>query len=264
MTAFAFCIDKPSYVIEGSHNEFCSIHYVFNAILGLLDQYDKHEINGIAVRYEHNGFCFDTERGPNWWLYYFEPLSHMHATTDVWQRVPNYMKFIKGTETLFEMSRERKHELISRYIHVNQEMNDKVDVIIEHQYVNSFVIGLDYIRTSLPACNPNVTFEQISNAIQQVIANLPDQTPYKIFLVTNDRACLDYMQQAFPDNVIYSRVASRKDTAACAAELWLLNGLLLSRTNVFITCGSLLSKSALAFNLDVPIIELDIHWAEKE
>lgn len=249
---------KPHYIMEGSNHDKCSMLSIFNTVLALLDQYERHEINGFEVAYNNDGLYFDAQLGPNQWLYYFEPLKVMHEEPHITMRVTNYFKFIQGTLALFEMPRERKEYLIRTYIHLNQEMQERIANFTKYELQDAYVIGISYTKYDNIPAHLKITYEQMSATIQDTINTLPKGEPYKLFVNSNSKAFMSYARQKFNDVTI----VTCKQKGDNDIHTWLANIFILAQTKCIISNGSIMSKMAAGCNSQIPLIELAPHWAE--
>jgi hypothetical protein len=253
------------YVIEGSNKEFVSISYILGTAIRLLDKYENHEIAGFEMAYDQSGYYFDADKGPNWWNYYFEPLSVGDKSNCEPQRVPNYLKFMLGSETLFEMAHERKQYLIAKYIRIHPELQQKVDEIVAQQFSNNIVIGVVHYdhKISNKDYITHVTLDDIYDAINNQLKQHSGIDNYKIFLVTNDEMVVDAMRMRFQDHLICLDLVHPPAKDGKKLECWLLHLLLLTKTDIFIDTGSMLGILAKSFNMALKWIDLDIHYALK-
>jgi len=262
--------EKPYYVMEGSVDEreyYLKFFFFipFHTVINLLNGYDRHEINGFEVSYNHNGRYFDPAKGPNWWEYFFEPIKLAHQKPETIIRLPNYKKSMLAHKALYELSLERRHELIKKYIRVRSHIQEKVTDFGQRNFHNRYVVGIDYHSSSAAFINPDTSFEIMAGKTRELINQLPLGKDYAIFLSTNDAAFLEYMRQEFGDAVHCLHVISQKfNVPLIEGEVSLLNGLLLSGVDTLIESGSYLSQAAIAFNPSVRVISLDKNWIIKD
>ncbi len=83
-------------------------------IVGILDLYDKSNARGISIDFGTEGWYYEPSLGPNWWNYYFEPIT-MPIPPDATIRSfseGEQAGFSLRTQTLMPLYREK--ELIDR------------------------------------------------------------------------------------------------------------------------------------------------------
>jgi Putative papain-like cysteine peptidase (DUF1796)/Nodulation protein Z (NodZ) len=245
---------------------------VFNTVLGALDYYDRGIISGLRIDFENNGWYFDQDRGSNWWNYYFEPISlGKNNNKEEEQYFPTYQKIIFAYESQFEMSRERAHELIEKYVKIRSHIKQQVDDLWKQEFTDNLVIGIHYRGTDKLEAEP-VSYEKVVDDIKTVIANQTEKKSIKIFAATDDARFAQYIKKQFPDQIIMRDVLRsdnamgihmRSDLAPYKkGEDALIDCLLLSRCSVLIKMASNLSDCSLQFNPNMSVIRLNKSFSE--
>lgn len=246
---------------------FCA----FNMVLGALDYFDKGIISGLRIDFKEFGWYFDSEKGGNWWNYYFEPITlGANSANEEEQLFPTYQKIIFGYEALFEMSRERANELIQKYIHVLPHITKQVDDFCEEHFADSFVIGVHYRGTDKLEVDP-VSYSTVAEHIQAAMIANKDK-PMKIFVATDETRFANFIKEQFPSLVVM-RDASRSDSVTgvhmrddlkpyTKGEEAIIDCLLLSRCSLLIKMASHLSDSSCQFNPNIQVIKLNTSYSE--
>ena len=241
---------------------------VFSAVLGALNFYEKKSYAGIKIDL-CNGFYLDPERGPNWWNYFFEPINigdenALHYTFNL----ANHLVFAdKG----FHMPRHRAFELIQRYVHVKQHIQNKVDAFVQANFTEYFAIGVHHRGTDKVIEMPLVSYEKTWATLNGVIGGLTQnqKDKLKIYIATDDANFLRYMVIYIPFPVVYNDFVRSEDNTPLhygndsryhnnyqKGEEALIDCLLLSKCNFLIRPWSSLSIMADHFNPNMPVIAI--------
>lgn len=259
-----YVLTSPAY----NPGLFC----IFHTVLGALDLYDRGCITGLSIDFQDNGWYYDKEHGLNWWNYYFEPMQLGNFTNDTSKKLfPTYQKIIFAYQAQFEMSRERAHELIHKYIHVQANITQQVDNFCKEHFDDFFVIGVHYRGNDKLAEASPVSHRQIVENIKTLLLD-HSPMPIKIFVATDDAFFSTYIKEQFP-NLIVMREALRSDNSMGVhtrtdfapyqkGEDAIIDCLLLSRCSVLMKTISYLSDSSLFFNPQVPVIKLNTSYSE--
>lgn len=245
---------------------------VFNTVLGALDSYDRGYISGLSIDFEKNGWYFDERHGSNWWNYYFEPIELGNNDSCVAKKLfPTYQKIIFAYQSQFEMSRERAHELIQKYIHVRPHIMKQIDDFCSQNFENKFIIGVHYRGTDkLTEASP-ISRTDIVARINESLSEYHNKS-VKIFVATDDASFCSFIKEQFP-SLIVMRDALRSDNDMGVhtrsdldpyqkGEDAIIDCLLLSRCNVLIKMASNLSDSSLCFNPEISVVRLNVSYSE--
>jgi hypothetical protein len=253
--------------------EYHSPFTTLNMILALLNHYEEKATEGLTVDLPVRGEKYADQKGSNWWEYHFLPLSVGEKPEKL--MLPLYMTTILGLENGFEMSPERAHELITRYVRIKPETMAKIDTFVDEKFKGQTILGVYYMNQgSAEWLQPSVAHDTVLDAVEKEEKKGSGQT---LFLVTNDRQFFTKMNERFshvvfyhePTNseepaAFYHESTSKKQTAAEYEELNLVQCILLSKTNAVIGTASDLLKVVSQFNPTVPVKELDMLWLEKK
>jgi len=234
----------------------------FTMVLGSLENYEKGIYKGVWVNFGMEGLYYEPTHGPNWWEYYFKPIklgqlkgSLHHAT---WQEA-HQMAYIGGEK----LNRKRAYALIKKYIQVNDSIQAEVDQIVNHQFANTYVIGIHYRGTDKVTSGEalETNYETVLEAVEQHIA-AKNLTDFKIFIATDAEPFIDYISYRFPGKVCFQSAHRSTDDLPVhlqAKEPYqigreaLIDTLLLSRTSYLIRTPSNLSLCSTFFNPNLPV-----------
>lgn len=249
---------------QSSPGLFC----VFNSVLGALDAYDKKEISGLTVDFGTEGLYYDPKVGPNWWTYYFEPIA-IGEQTD-FKLFPQYKKTIFSLTGSFEMSLERSHELIEKYVKVKPEILSKVEKIYQEQFAGSYVLGIHYRGTDKKTDSPEVSYGEVASKAEEI---LKDRSGAKIFVATDDARFLNVMKKRFSYLTVFGLDAIRSDNGKPVhmgnsdenyrkGEEAVVDALLLARCNFLLKNSSNLSQWSRKYNPAIPTLQLNSSYYE--
>lgn len=259
-TCRLLCLESPSYIGGGGmfHN--------FNIVLGCLDLYDEHDHLGFTVDFKTSGLYYEASYGPNWWNYYFEPIAYPPRGEC---RSTVLMKYLKdeekgeiGNAAHFYMQRDRAYELITKYIHVRQEILEEVERFYnQHFLAQQFMIGVHYRGTDKEIEASRTSYETVIAEIQKYTG----EKCYKIFVATDEPSFLVKMEEAFPNRVCCIEAQRFQDRPVHYASSQcflkgkeaLIDCLLLAKSHLLIRTNSNLSAVAAYFNPVMPVITLN-------
>lgn len=244
---------------------------VFNTVIGALNYYDQGMISGLRVDFGNQGWYFDVARGNNWWNYCFEPIILGDSNDKESENLfPTYQKIAFAYDAQFEMSRERAHELIQKYVRLRPHITEHIDSFWNQYCAGSFVIGVHYRGTDKLECD-SVSYDIVIKHIQAVIAAHAEEC-IKIFVATDDAHFATYIHEQFPQQLVM-RHALRSDSLTGVhmrtdldsyqkGEDVVIDCLLLSRCSVLIKMASNVSDCSLQFNPNIQVIRLNKSYSE--
>jgi len=237
---------------------------VFTYVTGVLYEYESNDYAGIHVDFEERGCYYTPEYGPNWWEYYCRPICLGTSEGAETKRYSgyDYAMFTRFVER--DLSREQVHSLIEKYIHIRDEILEKVDEFIQNYFNDSYVIGVHYRGTDKGDDSPILSYSEVCKHIREHICSNSLEGS-KIFLATDESQFFDYMRREFGELVIaystqYSEDGSplhqNSPNPFLHGEEALIDSLLLSRTDLLIRTSSNLSLWSTYFNPQLPVIQL--------
>lgn len=266
---FQAVAEKPSFVLTSPiYNP--GFFSTFNTVIGALDCFDRDVISGLRVDFQQDGWYYDPRFGENWWDYYFEPIAlEKGISRNEEQLFPTYQKIIFAYHSQFEMSRERAHELIQKYIRIRPHIQRSVDEFCNRYFSGRYVIGIHYRGTDKLEEAAPVSYETIVQSITEVRKEHPNAL---LFLATDESRFANFMNELFAGQIIM-RNALRSDTTVgvhmCKnldpyqkGKDAILDCLLLSRCSLLIKTASNLSDCSTQFNPTIPVIKLNRSYSE--
>jgi hypothetical protein len=252
-------LDSPHY-IGGA-----GLFHNFNIVLGCLDLYDRYDYLGLTVDFKTEGLYYEEAYGSNWWNYYFEPIDLPARQAQKGAVLIKYLKDEEkgalGNGAHFYMNRERAYALITRYIRVRQEILQEVNEFYSKYLNGAFLIGVHYRGTDKNLEAEDVSYSAVADKVREYVA----ETPYKIFVATDEPEFLHYMQEEFVGTVYAidaQRIAGKPvhyTSKQCflKGKEALMDCLLLAHAHLLIRTHSNLSAVTAYFNPEVPVINLN-------
>ena len=242
------CHPKHLALINPHYEGGCTgMFSVFNYVIGCLDLFENGEFTGITLNFGEMGLYYE-KKGPNWWNYYCEPISigstALRSVSHIWGEAA---KIIYHTEC--GLSRDRVHQLISRYIHFKPYLLNMVNDFCKEFFFERPVIGVHYRGTDKDTEAKRVPYHVFKEEIEKYVAanNLES---FLIYVATDEDLFLDYMIDKFPDSVIFIPAERSIDGQALHFSTEnpyqqglesLMDCLILSRTDFLIRTSSNLS-----------------------
>jgi hypothetical protein len=251
--------NEPRYVLHSpAYNP--GMFSLFSTVLGFLDFYEE-KGSPIEVDFEKKGVYYDKKKGPNWWSYYFEPISFGKKGADAIE-ISDAQQSSFADKILSQMSREEGHRLIEKYIRIKKPLQKKIEAFANKHFKDQFVIGIHYRGTDKISESPRIEYEELYQEIDRAIT---DKTDFKLFVATDEVAFLDSISNRYKGKVVAIDAirsssgkaihASRKNAYQKGEEA-LLDCVLLSKTDLLIRTPSNLSACSALFNPIIPVILL--------
>jgi len=256
------------HVITMSNYPSLGMFATANQVLGCLSLFETGQLPGIVgvkVDFGLNGLYYDSDYGPNWWSYFFEPIN-IGESKNVEIIGPSKFEYSKAWERRRQISRRAAAELVNKYIHIKPHIQKKVNDFIESVFKDNFIIGVHYRgtdkRTEAPRVEYLVVFKEIEKQLQK-----HDQC--LIFVATDEIEFMDEIKSRYPNQVIETeRHRAHKNGLGShkihkqqyeIGEEALLDSFLLSKTNLLIrtSSSSSLSLWSTYFNPNLPVILLN-------
>lgn len=241
---------------------------ICNLVLGHLYLLDKGYYGGVAVDFADRGVYYDPNKGSNWWEYYFEPLAVGLKSDGIVEKTIPFELNQLAAAIRMQIPRGEAAALIRKHIKVQDYILEQVDDFASENFQDYFIIGLHYRGTDKSSEAPRVTYAQAELAVQEQISSLPHNR-YKIFVATDERPFLMYIQKKFPGKVIYTEAIRSTDFSSVhhsapnhyeVGRQAIVDALLLSRCDQLIRTSSNLSLWATYFNPDLPVTLLNCRF----
>lgn len=239
----------------------------FAAVVGILDHYERwqHLYAGVRVDFGQ-GLYYDPAFGCNWWEYYFEPIDIGGGPNAPARSVSPHYHDLCANRVERRMSRETGSRLIDRYVAVKRSVQDIVDAYVRAHWGDAAVIGIHYRGTDKSDDAPRVPYEEVAAAARDAMRRTGSDR-CKIFLATDEQACLDHMSSRFPGQLLYREMFRSVDGRPIdvvnadgnykKGEDAVVDCLLLSRSHHLIRTASNLSLCSALFNPQLTVTILN-------
>ena len=235
------------------------------AVVGCLDELETRPglYAGMCVDFSEHGLYYDPAAGPNWWQYFFEPLTMgtpagaRARTVDDWE----HDAFAEGVE--LAMSRARAAELLQRYVRVRPSLLRQRDAEWAAMGAAGHMIGVHYRGTDKWEGAPVVPYDTLARVIEQA---MPAAAATRIFLATDEQSCVEFLRAAFRDRLVYRDISRAVDgrplhkaagSGRRKGEDAMLDCLLLARCTCLIRTDSDLGLFSTFFNPHLPVRLVD-------
>lgn len=263
------CTAKEFWLITPSKPQNHGFFSCFDLVLGHLYLYENksfRRVSGIKVDFGKKGLYYSPEHGPNWWEYYFEPLSlgfKEKARTLPSSKRANELAW----STRYTLNRTEASELLHRHVKIKPQILSKV-VQFTDAHFSGYMIGIHYRGTDKCYEAPKVPYEKVLSALLEQI-ELLDNQPFSIFVATDEQAFLNYMESLFPGLVVSTDSTRSEDSSNIHAgsanpyligEEAIIDAILLSKCDLLIRTSSNLSLWSTYYNKDLPTILLNTRF----
>ena len=234
------------------------------AVLGCLDETTAHRAlyAGMRVDFQDHGLYHDPASGPNWWEYFFEPLAIGSPAGATIRAAADWEHDAFAETVELAMSRHRAAELLRQYVRVRPALLDQVARYWTAHTGGAYVVGVHYRGTDKWEGAPIVPYDAVAQA---VVDAAPAGTAWKLFLATDEEACVDFMRQRFHSRVITLDIRRSSDGRPLhkatgngyrKGEAAMIDCLLLARCSHLVRTDSDLGLFSTFFNPDLPVTML--------
>ena len=244
------------------------------SVIGLLHNYEAHQIAGFKVAFDKNGLYYDVTKGPNWWEYYFEPIALGNYLAPKRVTSPHDLGHF-GVLALCRLPIARCNQLINKYIKFKPHITKKVNDFFRQNLQNTFIIGVHYRGTDKKFEAKRIDYAQVYATIHALIQR-KRLVNYKLFVATDEQAFIDYIKTKFR-NVVYTNAhrsidgqpvhysvvngrPQERDNAYSRGEECIIDMLLLARSHVFVRTASTLGACAMFINPKMEVISLSTNF----
>ena len=215
----------------------------------------------MQVDFADEGLYYEAAAGPNWWEYYFEPVMIGGATEATRRTVPLWQHDTWAENVERQMTRNAAASIVRRHIRLKPAVNDQVNEFWRAHAGDGSVIGVHYRGTDKSEEARRVSYDALAAAVRHTLRG--GLAAAKVFLATDEQACVDHMSQAFPDRLITRPVRRSLDGRPVhkrpgdgfrKGEEAVTDCLLLSRGAALVRTASNLGLAAGFFNPAIPVM----------
>lgn len=253
--------EKREFLVLPSPGNSSGMFSVFLTVLGFLHFYDESDWAGISIDFGEKGLYHDLAVGPNWWNYYFAPLKlggdeDAHVKRVSHKRIHRFNK-----QATYQMSRERGHALIQKYIKIQPSIEKKVEDFSALHFQKRPVIGVHYRGTDKKSEAKRVSYQKMFSEVRRLLSTVGQGCT--LFVATDEEPFLKEISAEFKERIVYIQaerskgekpVHFAKKEQYAIGEQALIDCLLLSRSDYLVRTSSNLSFSAEFFNPSLPVV----------
>lgn len=251
------------------------------SVLGALD-WCAGEGCQLAVRFD-TGAYLDPSRGPNWWDYFFEPVSDADAMAlplDDRGAATTFSRFVADRVIL---DRARSAALIRAHLRLRPAVLEGVEHFWEQSVESRFAVGLHLRGTDKFVEQPRVDLDAVEGYVERLVHGRPPGS-WRLFIASDEQSYLDWARGRFGAALVFQDAQRSADGHGLhkpvPAADWphgphatrpyphyvapppyrigleaLRDALYLARCDVFLAAQSCLSYFAAAWNPRMPMIE---------
>lgn len=265
---------KPFYILNPLTTGLFSEFYM---VIGFLDFYEKNPNAGIAVEFGKEGLYYERKIGPNYWNYYFKPISFGHRKNS---HVVHFSRQELSEFTCyarFQMPVKRAAELVKKYIRLKPSLQKEVDRFCKRKFKKDYIIGVHYRGTDKKIEAPRLSYKHVYKEIVYAIANIKQgksvkkkNHKIKIFLATDEQPFIEYLEKRFPGKIITTNAIRSTDGTPIHLQRHsgqyksgkgaVLDCVLLSRCHFLLRMDSNLSSASTLFSPSLPFKNLNMHY----
>lgn len=249
-------------------NEASGVFSEFCAVVGALAHYEAAPAiyAGLHVDFACEGLYYEAAAGPNWWEYYFEPVMVGAAANTVRRAVPLWQHDTWAENVERQMTRDAAAVIVQRHIRLKPAVHGKANEFWRAHAGSGPVVGVHYRGTDKSEEAPPVPHDRVAAAVRRTLdgAGFPGA---KVFLATDEQACVDYMAHAF-SNRLFTRavrrsadgrpVHKRQGDGFRKGEEAVIDCLLLSKCAALVRTSSNLGLAATFFNPAIPATLVEV------
>jgi len=186
---------KKYYILDHSRAQY-GMFGSYQAVVGFLDFIEQqNDVAGYEVLFTW-GHYFNKKLGPNWWEYYFKPIQagSPHGAQVVY--IDDDQKAAFNIGAISSMSKERAHEIISKYIKLRTNLRLKIEAFYQKYLRGKYVISVHYRGTDKIQEANRVSYEIFFQTIEDVIKTLQHDN-YVIYAASDEQQFIDALKERF-------------------------------------------------------------------
>lgn len=250
-------------VVSTEHFPTIGMFAATNLVIGQIHLYERGDLpdyQGLKIDFGQHGLYYESDHGPNWWSYFFEPVSLGITTSS-----PFYISWEEGCDAFRAknaLPREKAIKLVKKYIRIQPHIQKKVECFVEDHFYGDYIIGVHYRGTDKHSEAPRIDYNVIINAVR---VQIPKEKSYQIFVASDEQSFVETMQQQFSSQIVtrdvhraigLEGVHFSDHNGYQLGEEALIDSLLLSKCDLLIRTSSNLSLWSTYFQPHIPVILL--------
>ena len=154
---------------------------------------------GMRVDFGDQGLYHAADRGPNWWEYYFEPISiGSPGCREVQSKVSELAQIERDflAYRAERMSRQRASGLVRQYIRPLPRIIEAVDEFAKEHFSGGTVLGTHYRGTDKEVEAPRVPYGRVADAVRQKLCVMGGDHA-RLFLASDEQAFIESCTATF-------------------------------------------------------------------
>ena len=255
-----FHLKSPRTFVLGARD--AGFFSLFFQVIGAIE-FCEHAGHNLVVDF-NTGYYLDTNKGMNWWRYYFETDQYSYTDRNA-QRHRIDDDIVLKTFSIYGRNLGTKvGHAITAQITINPDITEYISNFVSQNFTSGYTIGVHYRGTDKVEGS---TKESIRIPYSNILKHL-EQYPSSsmIFVATDEESFLEEMKQHFTERVIYiDALRSTNDDPIFQSDDHsgfqkgkeaLIECLLLSRCDILIRTDSNLSHACRFFSPEQKVIRL--------
>lgn len=192
-------------------NEASGVFSEVCAVLGCLDHVERYAelYSGLVVDFGVEGLYYEAAAGPNWWEYYFEPVTLGDRAGSRRRVVPLWQHDTFAESIERSMPRVTAAALVSRHLRIKPAVLDVADTFWRERVGGARAIGVHYRGTDKYEESPRVPYEAVVAAIRDRERAVGGDAI--VFLATDEQDCVDHMRAVFGSRLVAREVMRSTD-----------------------------------------------------
>lgn len=224
-------------------------------ILYALDKYEKGEVSGLEVDFGQGGINYDEQRGPNWWRYFFKN-NQWGIKSDNARRIPDAIRNAMHLRARFDMSSERLHYLLKKYIVFQDDIMQEAQEFARNNFVEKHIVGAYYYDSSDPCqCEPIIDEQFIELIDKQMVQHKNALLFVVSACIKEDDVLRKKLQERYGEKFMCSSVMFEKSVVD-ESKNFLVATILLSKCNALVAKSGIMKSIVSGFNPNLPITVL--------
>jgi hypothetical protein len=218
---------KPSP--QGLRSAYHGLFSEFHSVLGALAYAEAHQSAAVRIDFQ-SPLYLESDRGPNWWTYFFEPATirmdqdaaesrevHVNRVITKYGRFGGFSDIVGGPLAYlypmkYGLSRTALHRLVTTYLRVRPAILNEVARFTAARFdPGAYVVGVHYRGTDSTHSKwagalthyrtSRIPYRAFADEVRHVLETVASH-PFQIFVATDEIDFLEFMQREFGSRVL--------------------------------------------------------------
>ena len=206
-------MSKEFLVLDCAHGDDASgLFSEVAAVVGCIAEVTAHPTlyDGMRVDFQEHGLYYQPAVGPNWWEYYFERVSIGDAGAGRGRDVADWEHDAYASTVELQMPRADAGRIVKQYVVPKAVVRGEVERFWEAHFSGTSTVAVHYRGTDKWEGVPVVPYEAVAQAV--IDASRSAGQPWKMFLATDEQACVEFMQHRFGGQVVARQLRRSTDS----------------------------------------------------